>query len=302
MADRIISALLRLLFAFGRVLPRFWALEIGKPIGLLGYVLAGRRRRLAMDNLRQSLGDTHSEKELRSIARRSFMNLGMAFMEYLAFPSLMGHRIDGIIDFVGEEHLRSSLDKGRGVLLLTVHLDNVDLLGIALALRGYPMGSITKNIRNVAVNRAVIMARESSGATVFAGSGNMREILQHLRNGGIVGFVLDQNALAKDGIFVPFFNREASTLSSLGVLARKTGAAVVPAYIHRTGRKHRIVIEPVMTWTPLQDKEEDVKERTKAYTLWTEKVVRRYPEQWMWIHNRWKTRPEGESIGQNPKS
>jgi KDO2-lipid IV(A) lauroyltransferase len=302
MADRLISSLFTVLFAFGRVLPRTAALGIGKFLGLFGYALAYKRRRLALDNLSHALGDTHSERELIRIARGSFMNLGMTFMEYLSFPSLDVEKIGMFIDIVGEEYLRSALDQGRGVLVLTAHLDNVDLLGIVLALKGYPVGLIAKNIKNKAVNRAVIMSRESSGAKVFAGSGNMRKILKQLSYGGIVGFVLDQNALAKDGVFVPFFGRQASTLNSLGVLARRTGAAVVPAYIHRTGKKHRVVIEPAMTWNPLQDMEEDVTERTRAYTQWTEKIVRSYPEQWMWLHNRWKTRPEEEMAAQNPKS
>jgi KDO2-lipid IV(A) lauroyltransferase len=295
MADRLISSFFTVLFAFGRVLPRTTALGIGKFLGRFGYALAYKRRRLALDNLSHALGDTHSEKDLIGIARGSFMNLGMTFMEYLSFPSLDVEKIVMYIDFAGEEYLRSALDQGRGALLLTAHLDNVDLLGIALALKGYPVGIIAKNIKNKAVNRAVIKSRESSGAKVFAGRGNMRKILKQLRDGGIVGFVLDQNALPEDGVFVPFFGRQASTLNSLGVLARKTGAPVVPAYIHRSGNKHSVVIEPVLDWTPLDNRDEDVKERTRSYTQWTERIVRQYPEQWMWIHNRWRVRPPGEN-------
>jgi len=115
-----------------------------------------------------------------------------------------------------------------------------------------------------------------------------------LKNGGIVGCVLDQNARRKEGVFVPFFGRQASTITNLALLARRTGAPVVPLYTYRDGDIHRIVIEKPMLHDKLDDAEEDVLERTAAYTQWIEKVVRLYPQQWTWLHNRWRTRPKGE--------
>ena len=122
----------------------------------------------------------------------------------------------------------------------------------------------------------------------------MKQILRHLKDGGIVGFVLDQNAIPGDGVFVPFFGRDASTLSSLAVLARRTGIPVIPVHMFREGLRHRIVVDPPFNVKTIQDRDEDVLERTRQYAAWTERVIRQHPDQWMWLHNRWKTRPPGE--------
>ena len=302
MADRIITAIFTILFGVGRVLPRSAALNLGRFLGTTGYFLTFSRRRLALDNLHHAIGKEYSRGELRIIARRSFANLGKTFMEYLSFPSFTRGNIEEMVSFNGLDHLQSALDTGRGVLVLSAHLDNVDLLSVALAMKGYPIGSIVKNVRPDAVNRILISAREAAGVRVFAGSGNMRDILRHLNDGGIVGFVLDQNARRTEGVFVPFFGRQASTLNSLAVLARRRGTCVVPVYIYRDGSRHTVVVEPPINSPPNDNRDDDILERTRQYTAWIEKIIRRHPDQWMWVHNRWRIQPLGEEMVQRPTS
>jgi len=294
MADLLAGAILGTLGVIFRALPRPVSLSIGRGIGYFGYAVAGKRRRLALDNLKKALGDEKSDRELKAIAIKSFSNLGMTLVEYFLFPTLDRIEVERISDMVGEEHLRKAVEEGQGVLVLTVHLDNVDLVGSILSLRGFPVAIIAKPVRNSAVDRALIKGREATGVKVFGGGGSMKQILRHLKGSGIVGFVLDQNAVPGDGVFVPFFGRDACTLSSLAVLARRTGIPVIPVHMFRDGLRHRIIVGPPIKAKTIQDREEDVLERTRQYAAWTESVIRQHPEQWMWLHNRWKTRPPGE--------
>jgi len=294
MTNFFIGAILGAVGFIFQKLPRSVSLSMGRGIGLAGYFLAGKRRRIALDNLDKAMGDERSGNELKTIARQSFSNLGMALVEYFIFPSLDVTEAEKISDVQGDEYLTDALAKGSGVLALTVHLDNVDLAGALLALRGFPIAIIAKAVRNSAVDRALVKGRESTGVLVFGGGGSMKQILRHLKNSGIVGFVLDQNAVPGDGIFVPFFGRQACTLDSLAVLARRTGLPVIPIHMFREGSRHRVVVEPPVISETMEDRDEDVLARTKQYAAWTEDVIRRHPEQWMWLHNRWKTRPPGE--------
>jgi len=145
-------------------------------------------------------------------------------------------------------------------------------------------------------------SREGAGVKVFRGRGVFRESLRHLARGGVLGVVLDQNARRNEGVFVPFFGRQACTLKSLALLARRTGAPIVPVFGYREGKHHRIVCEPPLDLGVTEDMEGDVIRWTTACTEAIEKAIRRRPDQWMWLHDRWKTRPEGSSEFRSPES
>lgn len=284
--------LLRVFGVLCRVLPRRANLAVGRAIGMTGYCLSGNRRRVALDNLDRSFGDEISRSEKIRYAKGSFTNFGMGLTEFFTFPSLSGTRLNEILDVTGIENLDSALAEGRGALILTLHMGMWELIPAALISRGYDMAIVAKAARTESANRMLTGFRQSVGVSVLYGSGIMRGILRQLSSGGLVGFVLDQNALPEDGIFVPFFGRLACTLDSLAVIAIRSGAPVVPIYSYRHGAGHKVVVNPpVETQKVVNDKEKDVFNRTLAYTQWIEKVVRAHPEQWMWLHERWKTKP-----------
>ena len=285
------------LWVFGsvfRILPRRAGLFLGRIIGRSGYYLAPGRRRLALDNLRLALGGELSEEEIRETAVGSFEHLGMNVAEFFKLSFLNRENIGRHTFVEGEENLIGALEKGKGVLVLSSHLGNWDMLSAGLALRGYPAGLITKISGSEALNRIWMRYRRELGVVLFMGRGTMKETIRHLRKGGMVGFALDQNARRREGAFVPFFGHEACTITSLALLARRTGAPVVPIYTYREGDIHRIVIEKTFLHDEGLDADSDLLERTRIYTQWTEKIVRLHPYQWTWLHNRWKTRPEGE--------
>jgi KDO2-lipid IV(A) lauroyltransferase len=291
MVSALEKILIKFMGALFRALPLKGAQYIGRKLGSLAYILGYRRRRLAMRNLEMALGDKFGPGDLREIAKSSFEHLGMNLAEFFKFPQLSQGLISQITTFAGQEYLEEALRGGRGVFLLSAHIGNWDLLGIALALRGYPVALITKLSKSEAVNRIWMKYRADRGIKVLWGRGIMKESLNHLREGGIVGFVLDQNARRSEGVFVPFFGKEACTLTSLALLARRTGAPVIPLHIYRSGEEHHVVIEQPLSYKAHPDQDIDIIERTKVYAAWTEKVIRQHPDQWTWLHNRWKTRP-----------
>ena len=292
--DMCAALAIRLFGIVGLLLPRPVLLLVGRWIGNIAYLVAFRRRRLALENIRLAFGEEMPPKEQGRVARRSFAHLGMNLMEYFTFPYLTQGKIRRMTRISGEEHLESALGKGKGVICLTGHMGNWDLLGTALAFRGYPVSLVSKISRSRAINRVWMDYRENVGVRIFSGDGAMKDILRQLKGNRIVGLVVDQNALGKDGIFVPFFGRDACTLTTPAVLARRTGASVVPIFSYREGSALKIVVEAPLESEDIEDIREDTVQKTLRYSEWTEAVIRRHPEQWTWLHNRWRTRPPGE--------
>jgi KDO2-lipid IV(A) lauroyltransferase len=275
---------------------------MGRQLGRLGYALARGRRRIALENLESAFKGEKSDREIREIARSSYRHLGMNLVEFFQLPSVDGPAVERLVTISGRENLDDALAKGKGALLLSVHLGNWDLMGTAIVHAGYQLTLITKVSRNEAVNRIWMGYRAEQGIGLLSGRGVMKESLRHLAKGGAVGFVLDQNALRSDGVFVPFFGRQACTLTSLAILARRKEALVVPVHTYRENRFHRVVIGKPLEHEPLPDGDDDIRERTAGYMRWTEEVIRSHPDQWTWLHDRWKTKPKEESKVQSAES
>lgn len=282
--------LMKLLFGN---MPRRLNLAVGRCLGWLFYLLAVKRRKIALDNLKKAFQDEKDLHDRRMIARRSFQSLTMNVTEFFLFPSLTRDSVSTYVTIEGEEHLREALQQEKGVLTLSGHIGNWDILSAVIALRGYDVALVSKLARSEAVNRFWMQYRRDVGIKIFSGRGTMKESLRHLVHNGILGMVTDQNARRSEGIFVPFFGREACTLPSLALLARRTGSPVLPVYSYREGARHHVVIEKPLSQDSLSDRDMDLLEKTRSYTEWTERIIRLHPEQWIWLHDRWKTRPEG---------
>jgi KDO2-lipid IV(A) lauroyltransferase len=252
---------------FLRLIPRRAALFIGRFLGSMGFYFAAKRRRTALMNLDIAFGQDKTRKQKSRIARKSFEYLGRNAIEFFLTPFLEKEVIDGMVSFSGEHNLTAALKEGRGAFLLSAHLGNWELFGVAMAMRGYPLAVITKISKSEAVNRIWMGYREDAGIRILKGRGLLKDTMRYLQSGGIVGFVLDQNARRSEGVFVPFFGREACTLKSLAV------------------------IDQAIRNDMSNDLDADILRWTENYTTWTERVIRLHPEQWTWLHDRWKTRP-----------
>lgn len=272
-----------------RIVPGF-----GRSLGKILYYVSGTRRRLALENIHLAYGSDLETQESRKIIFNSYENLGMNVVEFFRLPTLEPREFLARVTMEGQEILDAALSQGKGVLLLSAHIGNWDYLSASIAMKGYSFALITKMSRSAALNSIWMGYREESGVSMLMGRGIMKESLKQLKRGGIVGFVLDQNARRREGVFVPFFGRQACTLSSLAILSRRTGAPVVPVHIYRVNGEHKIIFDDPVKTEHYDDQDRDILERTAVYTRWTEKVIREHPDQWTWLHDRWKTRPKGE--------
>jgi Kdo2-lipid IVA lauroyltransferase/acyltransferase len=275
-------------------LPAGLARWIGRRLGDVGYALAADRRRTALANLARAFPGV-PDVARRRICRGSFQHLGLMLVELaalLARPlehTLRGVRIEGL------DRLRSVMDRHGRALVVTAHLGNWELLPVACRLTGYRLSVVVRPLDAPRLDRLARRLRERSEAELIDKRAALRPVLRALAGGGMVGILLDQNAARREGVFVPFFGHPASTSKSLAVLALRTGSPIVPAFIHRQAAgTHRVVIGEPLVSPVLEDHEAAVASLTARCTEAIEAAIRNTPEQWLWMHDRWRTRPPRE--------
>ncbi len=290
LAYLFVAAFIRIL---GRM-PRRLALALTDTIALLAYLIDGRHRRVMLRNLEIALPDM-PERERRRIARRAFRNLGLLAVEFSRLPKLKRENISGLVSYYGFENFKRAYDRGRGVLFLTGHFSSWELLPFAHALYGYPLSFLVRPLENKYLDAFFNRYRSLSGNVPVPKHNSTRRILETLRRGGCVGILIDQNVSPEEGVFVEFFGRPASTTTGLALLALRSGAAVVPGHLARNEKgTYRIMFMPELELVRTGDLERDVRENTQLFTRVIEGWIRQHPEQWLWGHRRWKSRPPSD--------
>ena len=285
-----------------RVLPRRWLLGLGRLAGDAGYVLDRRHREIGLRNLRLAYGGALDEAGRRRIARACWRHFGTILMDTLAFPRFTAESIGSAVEVEGIEHVRQAFARGKGVLVFSGHFGHWELAALMQAHLGVPMHLVTRPLDNRRLERMLARLRGLSGNRIVHKRNAVREMLRALRQGGCVAIVIDQDA-HEDGVFVPFFGRPASTTPTLATLALRTGAAVIPLFaVRESGDRYRITYEPAVPVRPTGDRAVDVARLTADCTAIVERWVRRYPEQWLWMHRRWKTSPPEATVGQGRPS
>jgi Kdo2-lipid IVA lauroyltransferase/acyltransferase len=234
----------------------------------------------------------------RRICRQSYRHFGLMAVELsgvLARPveeTLARVRIDGL------EHLRSTMQQHGRALLLTAHLGNWELLPVACRLTGYRLSVVLRPLDAPWLDRLITRLRDRSGVELIDKRVALRPVLRALARGAMVGILLDQNAARREGVFVPFFGRSASTSKSLALLALRTGTPIIPAFIRREADgTHRVVIKPALAAPPPGELERAIVTLTARCTEAIETAIREAPDQWLWMHDRWRTRPPSERVG-----
>ena len=270
------------------------ALERGARIGRLWRVLDRRHRALAEANIRAGLGLPAAEAARTALA--CFEHLGRTLAEF----ALAGSRADEMISrftLEGTEHLREALARGKGAFVLSGHCGNWELLGARLG-REVPITGVARPMSNPLVDEEIAVLRRAAGQRAVEARNATREIFRILGRNEVVGILLDQSALDRERVFVDFLGRPASTNFGLAMLALKTGAPVLPAFSARgADGRHRAWIGAPIPFAEAGDREERIGVSTARYTAAIEDYVRRYPEQWFWVHDRWKRVPEpGEPV------
>lgn len=263
-------------------------------LGRLGFYMDKKHRKIALNNLNTAFGQEKSDDEMDLIAKKVFENLGMNFMEFFRLPRLKKGDLTGYVECEGFENFERAYKKGRGVIFLTGHFGNWELMAVFYALMGYPVNIVARDLDSPVVDEFVRRVRTKSGNRIIAKGRSMRELIRILSKGGVVGVLLDQNVTWSEGVFVYFFNKLACTNKGGALLAAASGAAVVPTFIIRDGKKHKIIIGDEIAVINTGDRIKDQLENTASFTKVIEDFARQYPEQWFWVHQRWKTRPEND--------
>jgi Kdo2-lipid IVA lauroyltransferase/acyltransferase len=276
-------------------LPLGAALFVGSELGRGSYYFSGRLRRTGLRNLELAFPEL-DQKERRRLLRGCFENLGRLLGIFSQFATADPRTLQSMIECEGLEHIEAARASGRGVILFTGHVGAWELSSFALSLFGYPLSFLVRRIDNPKIETLVEAQRERLGNRTIDKRSAAREMLQIMQRGGTLGILVDLNTLDREGIFVDFFGVPASTTFMLAKLALRTDAAVLPVFAPWDPKRRRFLLkidEPLSVEQSGND-EDDVRRLTQLFTGVVEKYVRRYPDQWLWIHRRWKTRPPGE--------
>jgi len=285
-------ALLRAAIAAASALPIRLAGRLGEWFGALAYHLARRERAWALEGLARAFPET-PEPERRLLARRCFRHLGRCAFELCCVRQMDG-ALDEWIDFPASERavLERALGARRGVVFVSGHVGNWELLGRRLGLTGYPTHTIAKESPDARLTRLMARFREEGKIHVIwrGRDGAAKELLRALRDGEILGLFIDQDTKVQS-VFVPFFGHPASTPRAAADLALRSGAAVVVGFCQRQpGGRYRVGVQAVEP-PSAERSEEAAVALTARLTEHIERAIRQTPEQWVWVHRRWKTRP-----------
>ena len=286
----------RIAAGFLALLPRRAAARLGGLAVRIYARLGSSRRRILLDNLRAAFPDADAA-QIERLARESAAWLGTAFVEFLQVSRMSEAEIRERVRVVGEEHYAAARARGRGVFLLSAHFGGWELGAIRAGLIAGPIAPVVRPLDNPHLERELARRRTRFGNRLIAKRDAARDILRALREGETVAILVDQNVLLREAVFVPFFGRLAATTPSLALFQLKTDAAVVPAMVWPEGEgRYRLELGTPILADEFRsaglDREESVRRATARYMEVTEATVRGKPEAWLWMHNRWRTRPE----------
>ena len=281
------------------VLPRWTAVAIS--IGILRMVpmvLTGLRR-IGLRNLEIAFPEK-SVSERQKILRGTFTNLGRVLGELSQFHKFTKEQLADLIDFELDEESERLYERnkseGRGVLITTGHLGNWEMLVLGFAALYEPISYLARPLDNPKIDEMLNRLRTRFGNRPINKTNSAMLAIKILREGGILGVLSDVNAHPKEGVFVPFFGVPACTLSGAAMLAIRSNALIFPTFCiwDKSVKRYKFVHGPLLEPANTGDRKQDIIATTAAYTSEIEKIIREYPDQWMWIHRRWKTRPPGE--------
>lgn len=252
------------------------------------------RRRVVMENLRLAFPEK-GEAERRAIARATFVNLGRMAPEFFLAPRMTREELGRVFVYEGWEKFEAARARGRGVIACTAHFGNFELLAAVHNLKGVPITMITRAMGRSRFNDLWRGARARAGVEdlVVKKGETLRAAVRSLKEGRVLGYVIDQNQPRRRAVFPTFFGVPAATSPAPAVLSLRTGAAVVFVLdVPLEGGRHRVVLEGPLEVPDTGDRDRDVLSFMQDLNDRLERHVRQHPSRWYWLHRRWKTRPE----------
>ncbi|MFN2516210.1 MAG: lysophospholipid acyltransferase family protein [Pyrinomonadaceae bacterium] len=278
-------------------LPRRLAIAIGVTIGRVGYIMPGGLRRTGERNLEIAFPDM-TEQNRRRLLRGSFESLGRLLAEFSQLPRVTPEKLRKLIEYdeVGLAHLREAEKNRRGVIFLTGHLGAWELHSFGWSALEYPISFLVRPLDNPLIEEMIERVRTRFGNRAIDKKSAARQSLRVLREGGTLGILSDLNTQTHEGVFVPFFGKLACTTAGIATLALKTDAVVIPTCAVWDKEKKRYFFhgDPPVELVRTGEHDKDIELNTARFAAAVERMVRLYPDQWLWIHKRWKTRPPGE--------
>ena len=295
MRQRLEYALAWLIIKFVGALPRSLARAAAILLGWAVYLLHIRLRHVGRRNLALAFPEK-SQHERARILRGVFTSFGRQLAEVCLFPKYARENVSEVVVYDGFENFERALARGKGVLFLTAHLGGWELSAFAHSLYGHPLHVVMRPLDNVYLDRLTRRYRTMHGNQMIDKDDNVRGLLSAMKAGETVGILMDTNMTPPQGVFVDFFGIPACTASGMARIAMRTDAAVVPGFTiwDPELQKYRLRFDLALDLVRTGNDDADIIANTARFTKVIEDYVRRYPDQWLWVHRRWKTRPPGE--------
>ena len=258
-------------------------------LGKCAFYLVPKYRKLTVENLTRAFAKEKTPEEIRRIAVKVFENLGRNAAELINFPKITKANIDRLVRIEGLKTVDASFARGKGTIILAAHLGNWELTGLVFRIKDYPGQTIGKKIYFHKYDAWLNRLRRAQDINVIYRDESPRKMLRVLKDNKILGIVADQDVDSVEGVFVNFFGIPAYTPIGPVALAKVTGASIIPVFVAREGSQHRFIIEKPVELVDTGNKDADMITNTQRWSDVVESYIRRYPEQWVWMHRRWKT-------------
>jgi KDO2-lipid IV(A) lauroyltransferase len=289
--EYIVYKLLRAMILVLGFIPFSVAQFIGKMAGTLAFMVPMSRKKVALENILCSFDGMMTRTEARKLLRKVYLHFGQMFLEVPHAMRLSPQNIHKYVVFDSEQNLRDALAKGKGVLALTGHFGNWELMAAAVAMHFGNSSVVARPLDFKPADQLMIDLRSRYGSEIIPARRGMRHLIRAARRNKIIGILLDQNVDWYDGTFVDFLGRPACVNKGLALLALKTGAPVIPFFsVRDKSGRYRIIIGKEVALIRTGDKTRDIEDNTALFTSIIESYVRKYPHHWFWFHKRWKTR------------
>jgi KDO2-lipid IV(A) lauroyltransferase len=274
------------------IMPLGLARMIGAMIGTVVFLLWRSRRKIAIENVKRAVSKGYLPNSTNPVlvVKQTFQNLGRSLVEIIKVYHGRGEEVLKNINIEGIEHIKKAQQKNKGILFITGHCGNWELLALTASYRVVPLRVVARRINNPYINALVERVRKSYGNSIIYKHGAIKQILSTLRENKAVGILIDQSVVPSEGILIDFLGSPAWSTKAPVLIAKKTGVPVLPVFIQRNGKGHTIKIYPEIEGLQNGPQENNLVSAVSVLHSYIEKYIIENPSEWLWIHRRWKKR------------